>query len=193
MIVFAFPPLAGAETAPYLLRGTQYEEKTPAGDLIVVPKGAAAPPNAAAPVFCMDGAAPVGAIVSEALAQERGDLPVWISSRLSGGTLKARLQAALARYGARLYLRIEPLCTLFPMPCPTGQGQDISQEECAAMQEGHPAFFSFDLCCNYCVISNGQNASMLLFDTPDTIAKKLHLASRLGVPYAFGEIPLSAL
>lgn len=193
MIVFAFPPAADTESAPYLLRGTQYEGKTPAGDLLVVPKGACAPAGVSVPVFCMEENAPGGTVVPEALAGQRPGDFVWVCSRLSGGTLESRLRQALRRYEGRVYLRVEPFCTRFAMPCPTGEAIELTQEQSARLQAQFPVFYSPELCCNYCVATENGNASMILFDTPQTIAKKLALAQSMGVPYVFGEIPLAQL
>ena len=43
MIVFAFPPQAAQENAPYYLSGTDYDTKTAAGTLVVVPPGCTPP------------------------------------------------------------------------------------------------------------------------------------------------------
>ena len=43
MIVFAFPPQAAQETAPYYLSGINYDTKTATGTLVVVPPGCTPP------------------------------------------------------------------------------------------------------------------------------------------------------
>ena len=193
MIVFAFPPQAAQETAPYWLSGTDYATKEAAGTLIVVPAGCRVPDSADAPVFCMDEAAGAGSVVGEAVWHEHAGADVSISSRLSGGTLQDRLAQAVDSCGGRLWLKIEPLCTRFPMPCPTGAGETITQEESLKIQDSCPAFFSPELCCMYCVQMAEDSVAMHLFDTPGTVSQKLRLANALGVPYAFGDIPLDAI
>lgn len=192
MIVFAFPPQAAQETAPYYLSGINYDTKTATGTLVVVPPGCTPPEGADAPVFCMDER-DAGTLVGEQAAAQQPDAAVWISSRISGGALRARLLQALEQYGTRLWLRIEPLCMRFPMPCPTGEGETVLPEESARIQKDFPAFFSPELCCMYCAGISGENAAMHLFDTPQTISKKLQLANELGAAYVFGDIPLEAI
>lgn len=192
MIVFAFPPQAALDAAPYWLSGTDYGAKTAAGTLIVVPPGCEIPAAGGAPVFCMDSGAP-GQILSEARAAQHAARGVWLSSRLSGGTLRERLTQALAQYGERLWLRVEPLRMRFPMPCPTADGEPLTQSESLTIQDACPAFYCPEFCCMYCVQFDGAQAFMHLFDTTQTISKKLALANDLGVPYAFGDIPLEAI
>lgn len=192
MIVFAFPPQAALDAAPYWLSGTDYSAKTAAGTLVVVPPGCQIPDAGGAPVFCMDEAAP-GQILDEAWAAQRAAQGVWISSRLSGGTLRERLSQALEQYQDRLWLRVEPVCMRFPMPCPTAEGRTLTQQQSAAIRSACPAFYCPEFCCMYCVQFDGAQAFMHLFDTTQTIAEKLALANELGVPYAFGDIPLEAI
>lgn len=193
MIVFAFPPQAAQETDAYWLSGIDYDTGTAAGSLIVVPEGCHVPAGADAPVFCMDEAAGAGSVVGEDAWTEDFGRDVWISSRLSGGTLKDRLAQAMEAFHGRVWLKIEPLCTRFPMPCPTGAGEAVTRAESRDIQTSCPAFFSPELCCMYCVQMAEDRAAMHLFDTPGTISQKLRLANTLGVPYAFGDIPLDAI
>lgn len=189
MTVFAFPPQASAESAPYWLVGTDYRTHQPAGSILVIPPGCSAPADAGEPVFCMDGS-PGGTLVCEQASAATGHAEVWVSSHISGGTLRERLTQALAQYGARLWLRIEPLCMRFPMPCPTGEGETITRAQSAALQARAPAFYSPEFCCMYCVETESGRAFMHLFDTPDTISETLALAFELGLPNVFGDIPL---
>ncbi len=188
MIVFAFPPQAADESAPYWLDGTDYVTKTAGGTLVVVPPGCRAPADAGAPVFCMDGS-PGGTLVCEQSPDAATSDAVWISSRVSGGTLRERLQLALAQYGPRLWLYLEPVCMRFPMPCPTGEGEPLPPEENPALQSHCAAFYSPEFCCMYHVRLDDAGASMYLADTPRTILEKLALASSLGVSHVFGQIP----
>lgn len=193
MIVFAFPPQAAQETDAYWLSGIDYDTGTAAGSLIVVPEGCHVPAGADAPVFCMDAAAEEGTILRKTDHSGGTGSDVWISSRLSGGTLKDRITQAMEASAGRLWLNIAPLCTRFSMPCPTGTGDALTREESLEIQRNCPAFFSPELCCMYCVQIEHAHAHMHLFDTTQTVAEKLRLASALGVPYVFGDIPPDAV
>ena len=75
----------------------------------------------------------------------------------------------------------------FPLPCPSGRGRLLSAEALEALRrELAPAvFFSPELCADYFTFRRGQEHRLVLFDSPETLVKKLRLAKRLGCPDAF--------
>lgn len=93
-----------------------------------------------------------------------------ISSAISGGSLRQRFQEAAERSPRRCWLLLEPMQMEFPLPCHTGIGKPID----AATYDRQ--FFSKDLCCQYThFIRNGQGI-MVLWDTEESLSKKLELA-----------------
>lgn len=166
-----------------------FDTKAPCESLVVVPDGAEIPQQADAPVFSLS--AQGGTLAAEQAAQPGCE--VWVSSLLSGGTLRERLSTAKQRYGDRLWLRIEPFCTDFPLPCPTGNGIALTQEESLSLRAACSVFYSAELCCMYCVRLKNSVPIMHLFDTPQSIREKLLLAAQLGISHVFGEIPPQCL
>lgn len=110
---------------------------------------------------------------------------VLVSSALSGGSLRQRLEEALERFGgARLVLALERVAEDFFLPSPTGSGQPLSQEELSArMEQLRPSvFFSGELCARYFTyMSRESGAHFVLFDDGDTLRRKLEVARSLGI------------
>lgn len=104
---------------------------------------------------------------------------ILISAALSGGTLQERLQEAGQEAPGRCWLRLEPVRMRFPLPCPTGCGEALTQGTLDAKLSGKRTFFSGALCCRYAYdLSDG--AAMLLYDTQETLAQKTELAKEAG-------------
>lgn len=94
--------------------------------------------------------------------------PLLISSAICGGDLKVRFtQAAKER---PCWLLIEPVRHRFPLPCPDARGEALSSLPETA------GFFSEPLCCRYVHFPGFA----LLWDTEQTLAKKLQLAQSAG-------------
>lgn len=102
-----------------------------------------------------------------------------IPAALSGGTLEQRLEEAALEAPGRCWLRLEPVRMRFPLPCPTGCGQTLPQQALNARLAGKHSFFSGDLCCWYAYDLEG-GASMLLYDTEETLNRKLDMARAAG-------------
>lgn len=102
-----------------------------------------------------------------------------IPAALSGGTLAQRLEEAAMAAPGRCWLRLEPMRMVFSLPCPTGCGQGLSQAELRAKLAGKHSFYSEALCCRYAYDLDGQ-ASMILYDTEETLEQKLHMARAAG-------------
>ena len=93
---------------------------------------------------------------------------LWISSAMSGGDLRQRFREL--GNDCRCWLRIEPMAARFPLPCPDGQGSPVSG---LPETEG---FYSEALCCRY-VHKPGE---VILFDTEETLERKIALAKNAG-------------
>ena len=99
---------------------------------------------------------------------------VLISSAISGGSFRQRLEDALLAAPKRCWLLVEPASMVFPLPCPTGCGQPVSPPQ------AHNGFYSEALCCYYTHSAEDETGSFTLFDTEDTLQRKLELARDLG-------------
>jgi len=97
-----------------------------------------------------------------------------ISSAISGGTLRERFLEAAAAAPRRCWLLLEPMRMEFPLPCPTGTGQSISAIDCRNV------FYSEALCCQYTHFIRSGTGFMLLWDTDETLQRKLALAKSCG-------------
>jgi len=110
---------------------------------------------------------------------------VLISSALSGGSLRTRLEEAVVRFGAeRLVLAVERVAEDFFLPSPSGQGVALSREELQRqLRERAPTvFFSTELCAHYFTYMSRQNgAHFILFDDVGSIRKKLSIARSLDI------------
>ena len=113
---------------------------------------------------------------------------VMISSALSGGSLRSRLEEAVNRYGRqRVTLALERVAEDFFLPSPNGSGVALSRKELQKqLEERQPSvFFSHELCARYFTyMSREDGAHFVLFDDGDTIRKKLEVARGLGITSA---------
>lgn len=186
MTVFDFPPQALAETGCFSVLS-----RDGAQELLILPPRAL--PDGAAPqdawVYFHAPETPLErlpitprTLVPEYLAERFVENPIMISSQLCGGTLKQRLQDALSRWGARVWLLCEPLCARLPLPCPDAREERLSPAEMQAFFAAHPAFFCAKFCCEYAV--DTERSLLYLRDTPQTVAQKLALADSLGIWHA---------
>lgn len=106
---------------------------------------------------------------------------VLISSAISGGSLRQRLQDAAACYDGRCWLLVEPIQARFPLPCPSGVGAPLDEPP------DLPGFFSREFCCQYAHFCEDDQGYFLLWDTEETVEKKLALAKENGfLGYARG-------
>jgi hypothetical protein len=108
-----------------------------------------------------------------------------ISSALSGGDLRTRLEEALGRSGG-LCLDLERLCRSFPLPCPDGEGDELSPRALAGyLRQGAKPSFSEELMCKAFTAKVGGETRFILFDDRETLCRKVKLASSLGVRRCF--------
>lgn len=119
---------------------------------------------------------------------------VMISSAVSGGSLRQRLEEAGERFGGmeRITLAVERVAEDFFLPSPTGSGRSLSREELQRLlDERAPSiFFSDELCARYFTFRTKEGgAHFVLYDDALSIRKKLHLARQLGVGRAVAAYP----
>ncbi len=123
--------------------------------------------------------------VTEGYGDCSGRARVLISSAVSGGSLRQRLQEAVERYGAsRTVLAAERVAEDFYLPSPTGQGIPLTREELhRRLEERSPqVYFSSELCAHYFTyMSDRSGAHFVLFDDAPSIRKKLQLARQMEI------------
>ena len=113
-------------------------------------------------------------LVSEVWSRVLPRCGVLISSAISGGTFSQRVEEAARAYPRRCWLLLEPLSMEFPLPCPTGVGKEIP------ITNDGKSFYSEALCCQYTHFVQNQQGRMVLWDTADTLGRKLELARAAG-------------
>lgn len=110
---------------------------------------------------------------------------VMISSALSGGSLRRRLEEAQERFGRdRVALALERTAEDFFLPSPTGSGAPLNKGELERLMERlRPSiFFSNELCARYFTyMSKETGAHFVLFDDGETLRRKMEVARRLGI------------
>ncbi len=118
---------------------------------------------------------------------------VLVSSALSGGSLRQRLEEVTERFGSqRVTLAVERVAMDFYLPSPTGHGEELSREALHTLMEQRApsVFFSSDLCAHYFTYMSRQNgAHFILFDDAASIRKKLDLARQAGIGSALLAYP----
>ena len=137
-------------------------------------------------------------LVEEGLAQRQSTLflperyanfshraSLYLTSAISGGSLRRRLEEVIAQYGARrLVLCLRRAREDFFLPATRGVGHPISQEELRQLRRRlEPSvFFSPHLCARYFTyMSRETGAHFVLFDDRETLEKKRTLALELGI------------
>ena len=153
MIVYRIPPEARHETRPFSVAGRNTDDHQIMGELFFDAPGHFRLPDDA----------------------------VLLSTQLCGGCLSDLLKTAQAQYGMNLWLFIEPLCHVFPLPCPDGNGKEISREESTRLQSCHTVYDAPEFLCRYCTFREQAHLWVHLFDTAETISQKLALADALGI------------
>lgn len=113
---------------------------------------------------------------------------VLISTAISGGTLRGRLEDAKARWGGeRIALWVERVAEDFILPSPRGAGAPLTQAELRRLREeqGADSYFSAELCARYFTYMAGDVGHFVLFDDGVSIARKLAVGEELGITTAF--------
>jgi len=108
-----------------------------------------------------------------------------ISTALSGGTLEERIRLARDRCPA-LCLDFQRMHHRFPLPCPSGEGEELSPEELAEiLRKGGEPWLSRELRCKALSLGEGEEAAMLLYDDGESLREKVRLAAELSVRRGF--------
>lgn len=113
---------------------------------------------------------------------------VMISTALSGGTLRGRLEEAASRYGReRVCLWLERTAEDFLLPSPSGAGAPLTLEELndRRKEQGASVFFSPELCAHYFTYMSGGKGHFVLFDDAGSMSRKLTQAGQMGISTAF--------
>jgi len=113
-------------------------------------------------------------LVPEVWRQILPQAGILISSSISGGTLRDRFLEAAAACPRRCWLLLEPLAMEFPLPCMSGIGKEIT------ITNYRQQFYSEDLQCMYTHFIRDGQGFMVLWDTAETLLKKLELARDCG-------------
>ena len=103
---------------------------------------------------------------------------------VSGGTLEAFLNTAMALSGGKLCIRLNLTAMDFTFPCQTGRGTPVTSARIEQLKRDHPCHFSPALMTKYLSFLTGGELHAVLFDTEETLDQKLKLAEALGVPMA---------
>lgn len=190
MIIYRVPPEAAGESVCFSLIGQRHDGGEPESEVMLVPRGAQMD-------ACFDGVIlylgappepdrqPLSAqtLLPVSFAARFSENPVYLSSQITRGTLREHLLRGLDRCSDRLWLLVEPYCTLFSLPCPEKAGTRISRAASAILRAEHTPCYTAAFCCNYCAPVPPE-AGLHLYDTQETIAQKLALAAALGVQHA---------
>ena len=115
---------------------------------------------------------------------------VLICTALSGGSLRSRLEQAQARFAPRpVALDCQRLAMDFLLPSPNGEGAALTRRQLRQLRQGRTVYFSEDLCARYFTYRTAHHTHFVLFDDADTIRRKLHTASELGIDTALVMLP----
>ena len=114
---------------------------------------------------------------------------LFLSSAVSGGSLRQRLKETAETFGAkRLVLALERSAEDFPLPSPNGKGKALTSEELADLLRhlGGKPQFSLDLCaCTLPYLDRQSRPRLLLYDNADSLRRKRDLARELGIERFF--------
>lgn len=105
---------------------------------------------------------------------------VLLNSAVSGGDLGQYLREGKQRW-RQAALDLQRLRMDFPLPCPTGEGIPLTDEQLAALQTGRQIFFSRELGARYFTYRRGGETRFVLLDDGDTLHRKIALGERLGI------------
>lgn len=110
---------------------------------------------------------------------------VLVSTAISGGSLRGRLEEALKHYGPeRTVAALERVAEDFMPPARNGSGTPLTHQELTELRQrlNPNVYWSPELCARYFTyFQPGGRAHFVLFDDPETLRAKLRLAGELGV------------
>lgn len=108
---------------------------------------------------------------------------VFLSSALSAGTLRLRLEEAQKRWGNRVALAVERMAEDFTLPALDGQGQSLSPARLEALRRQYAprVHCSPEFCASYFTYAQKEQTHLVLFDRTEDLVEKLRLARSLGI------------
>lgn len=107
---------------------------------------------------------------------------VLISSALSEGTLRHKLEQAAEQYGSeRILLAYEQMRMDFSLPSPQKRGRPLSLSQLSALKNRYapPIHQSEELCARYFTYEQQGRTHLVLFDDASTFQQKRSLANEL--------------
>jgi hypothetical protein len=166
LYLYRFPPEAGLEGRPFFAAPSGGG----AADLFYVPRGcgAAAGAGAGCLLFLEDE--------PDAIRLPDGRKAPVCDFSAAGTPLPDPIRG---------WVRLGPVCASFPLPCPPGGGEALSRAALAERITGKAVFYAAPFGCMACVLPQPP-ARLLLFDTDETLRKKLLLAEARGAEGVFG-------
>lgn len=131
--------------------------------------------------------------VPERCGGQMPDARVVVSTALSGGTLRRRLEEVCRRFGPRrIALDLACVRADFSLPAPYGDGTALTARQLAALREQRPVFFSPELCARYFTYEQEGMTHLVLFDDADTLRRKIGLGTELGIAAGMLSLPEAA-
>lgn len=131
--------------------------------------------------------------VPERCGGQTADARIVVSTALSGGTLRRRLEEVCRRFGPRrIALDLACVRADFSLPAPYGDGTALTAQQLTALRGQRPVFFSPELCARYFTYGEGGMTHFVLFDDADTLRRKMALGAELGIQTGFLSLPEAA-
>lgn len=106
---------------------------------------------------------------------------------VSGGSLETFLSSALSAAQGRLCVRISPVYMDFPLPALNGAGRELSRQEAQGLRGNCCLHTSPALCTGYFTYHRQNSLHLVLFDTRETLQRKLQCCRTAGIPYVLIE------
>ncbi len=107
------------------------------------------------------------------------------TSALTGGSFRDYLFEATESCQKNICLYLDPLLHKFSLPCYNGQGERLNEDALQSYRAQHVEGFSPDLLCNYIYLAD--EPAVVLYDTADTLQKKVAVAEDVGVRVLIAE------
>ena len=121
------------------------------------------------------------------------DACVVVSTALSGGTLRRRLEEVCRRFAPRpVTLDLACVRADFTLPAPYGDGRMLTAQQLASLRAQRPVFFSPELCARYFTYEQEGMTHLVLFDDADTLRRKIGLGTELGIAAGMLSLPEAA-
>lgn len=186
MLVYPFRP---AQPFGYSLLGFDEETRAPGAELYLLGRGQRLPAAFTGSFAFCDAPQPPQQCLQPVGCARADAHAVYCDTQISGGDLATHLSALLAQWGERLWVYLLPMRLRFCVPCPSGQGEALTEAALTQLLAQQPSHYSPALVCRYCFYADEAGAWVVLFDTDETRREKCALARRLGVRQLFGYLP----